>query len=102
MAAICLTGEHRPYRTERGIFGGIQPKNNFGSNGGWGAWEVAARYSHIDLNDKGVGGGELGDFTFGMNWYLNPNVRFMFNYVHADLEDSGEANIIQSRFQVAF
>ena len=56
----------------------------------------------IDLNDGPIEGGELANITVGLNWYLNPNVRIMFNYVHADIEDSGEADIFQTRFQVDF
>lgn len=108
-ASYFLTGEHRPYDKESGAFKGIKPKKNFGK-GGWGAWEVAARYSHLDLNDRildfdGVvmNDGELRDFTLGLNWYLNPNMRFMWNYVRADLVDNGgDTNIFQMRFQLNF
>ena len=44
-----LTGEHRPYNRALGIFSGIRPKRNFLEDGGWGAWELAARYSYLDL-----------------------------------------------------
>ncbi len=72
-----------------------------------GAWEVGLRYSHIDLNDEGISGGEEDNITVGLNWYLNPNVRMMFNYVNADLEDragipDGDADIFQTRFQIDF
>ena len=97
-----LTGEHRAYKTSNGAFGRIKLDENFNSKGGWGALELAARYSTIDLNDGPIEGGELANITVGLNWYLNPNVRIMFNYVHADIEDSGEADIFQTRFQVDF
>ena len=58
--------------------------------------------SHIDLDDEGVSGGELGDWTLALNWYLNPFTRLMFNYIRADLEDAGDTNIFQARFQVDF
>ncbi len=102
-ASYFLTGEHRPYSTSSGTFGRVKPKKNFlNGEGGLGAWEVAARYSQLDLNDEGIDGGKLGDFTFGLNWYLNPNYRVMFNYVFADLKDVGDTHILQMRFQVAF
>ena len=49
-----------------------------------------------------IQGGELRDFTFGVNWYLNPNTRFMWNYGWAERIDLGSANLFQSRFQVDF
>lgn len=97
-----LTGESRPYRG--GAFSRVRPKSNFGSEGGMGAWEVAARYSSIDLTDGGVNGGELSDITAGLNWYLNPNTRMMVNYVYADASErnEGNASIVQARFQIDF
>ena len=44
----------------------------------------------IDLNDQlatangGAGGKQTVD-TAGLNWYVNCNVRFMFNYLHGDI-----------------
>ena len=97
-----LTGEHRNYSRTNAIFGRVKPKRNFKRGGGLGAWEVAARYSHIDLDDEAIGGGELADWTLAINWYLNPFTRLMFNYIRADLEDAGDTNIFQARFQVDF
>lgn len=51
--AWTLTDEPRPYRVDRGVFEGITPKNNFGRSG-WGAFELAARISTIDLSDGDV------------------------------------------------
>ena len=52
---------------------------------GRGAWEVAYRFSYIDmLDDLTVKGAGLAtDHTFGVNWYLNPYTRLMLNYVHS-------------------
>ncbi len=49
--AYTLTGEVRPYKTDRGIFDGIRPNRNF-DKGGWGAFEIAYRLSGIDLNER--------------------------------------------------
>ena len=72
-------------------------------NGGWGAWELAARYSHINLEDKDVRAdarmgtlpaqmgnpylhaGEQTNYSLGLNWYWNPNIKLMFNYVLAQV-----------------
>jgi phosphate-selective porin len=54
--------------------------------------------------------GEEGrDFTAGVNWYLYPTMRVMFNYVYSivkdrvnPLIDRGRLNIFQMRVQLAF
>jgi phosphate-selective porin OprO/OprP len=63
---------------------------------GWGAWEFKARWSYIDLNDAGITGNRLSDFTFGVNWYLNPNFRVMLDYIHADLDKAAGAGAGES------
>jgi phosphate-selective porin OprO/OprP len=110
-----LTGEHRPYELGNGKFGRVEPKRNFDPpSGDWGAFELAARFSYLDLNDGGIRGGKLWDATAGLNWYLFPNARVMLNYIHADVSDrieqdflttihlSGTGDIVQARFQVDF
>jgi phosphate-selective porin OprO/OprP len=89
-----LTGEHRPYDREKGIHKRLEVNDEFfrlggpgGVRRGLGAWELAARYSTINLNDANIQGNELTDFTFGLNWYLNPYTRMKFNYIRAFLED---------------
>lgn len=92
------TGESRRYSSRRAVFRNVVPKRK------WGAVELAARYSALDLDDAGVAGGKEQDVTFGVNWYLLRNFRLMFNYVHvdADLAGTGEKdrpNIFQFRLQ---
>ena len=53
-----LTGEHRKYSTSKGSFSRVKPKENYKYGAGAGAWEVAARYSQIDLSDSGISGGK--------------------------------------------
>ncbi|MBI2424094.1 MAG: porin [Candidatus Hydrogenedentes bacterium] len=115
-ASYFLTGEHMAYKTDAANFDKIKPKNNFNiKNRTWGAWEVALRYSTIDLDDgplfpwfgfPGVSGGEEDNWTLGLNWYLNPNTKFMFNYVRANSEHvlwgDEDVNVLQTRFQVFF
>jgi phosphate-selective porin OprO/OprP len=106
-----LTGEHRNYGTRSGTFFRLQPEHNFRPReGGWGALELGARFSFIDLNDGAIKGGKETNFTAGLNWYLTRNTRFMFNYVLALVKDrktppavdSGRAHIFQARFQIEF
>ena len=102
-----LTGEHRPYKNSYATFGRLKPKKNFMGNGkGAGAWELALRYTHTDLNSKDIYGGEQGDISFGTNWYLNSATRIMFNYVWTDIDKKdvghGNLNIFEVRFQIDF
>ena len=101
-ASYFLTGEHRPYKTSSGTFDRVRPLANYGKDGGKGAWELAARYSQLDLNGDRIDGGRLRDLTLGLNWYLNPSVRTMWNYVLADPSKGGDVSIFMWRFQVAF
>lgn len=100
-----LTGEHRPYDRKNAVLSRIVPHQNFG-NGCIGAWEVAARWSYLDLNDGGISGGLLNDFTAGLNWYLNRNTKLQLNYVHAFLKTPGlgnsDADIVAMRAQIDF
>ena len=66
--------------------------------GGWGAWELAARYSYVDLNDRfqsgealsadpaAVDGGRQRAYSFGLNWYPNDLMRLMLDYDHVDYD----------------
>lgn len=108
-----MTGESRKYK--KGAFGRVSPKNPVGK-GGWGAWELAARYSSLDLEDGDTLGGEEDNITIGLNWYATKYVRFMANYVMIDAdpvsredtldiaagEDQDEPNIFQLRAQIDF
>jgi phosphate-selective porin OprO/OprP len=101
-----LTGESRPYKAASGVFTRIQPKRSLSlKERGPGAWELAVRYSWLDLNDAGVTGGQLEDITAGVNWYLNPNTRMMFNYIFSQVDRNtfdGDAHIFMGRVQVDF
>ncbi|MFU8815645.1 MAG: OprO/OprP family phosphate-selective porin [Pseudomonadales bacterium] len=76
-----LTGEARGYRN--GVFRGISPASRAG------AWEIAARFSSVDLIDGGFQGGEQENWTLGLNYYASSNVRFMANYIMVDVKNSG-------------
>jgi phosphate-selective porin OprO/OprP len=85
---VFLTGESRSWDTNTMTFKRVIPKRNFlvwdadcgVCNEGWGAWELGARYSYLDLDDKAVRGGHLNSVTLGLNWYWNPNAKLQFNY----------------------
>jgi phosphate-selective porin OprO/OprP len=83
--SFVLTGGDRV--TERGV----RPLHNFDfGNGHLGALQVAARYQ-----------------TLGLNWYLNPNFRYLVNFERIDFDASEIAarqaeNAIAFRAQVSF
>jgi phosphate-selective porin OprO/OprP len=102
-AGYFITGEVKPYKASNSSYDRIKPKKNFDGKGGWGAWEVAARYDELDLNDGDIQGGKQKIFTAGLSWYLNPNTRWMLDWVHAQ-EDNHDIwiNGIEMRFQIDF
>ncbi|MGS0679890.1 OprO/OprP family phosphate-selective porin [Shewanella sp. 125m-7] len=115
-AVYTITGEQWRYSGKKGTFKGVQPSNPI-SAGGWGAWEVAARYDYANFDDvdAGIEGGQKTDYVFGINWYLEDNLKAQFNYVHTQAEYVApytdingvvlydqDANIIQARLQFAF
>jgi len=94
-----ITGESRSYNIADGSFRRIKPKRSKG------AWEAGMRFSSLDLNDRTVRGGEENNLTIGLNWYPNRNMRFMANYIAADVarqNDKQRINIIQFRSQIVF
>jgi phosphate-selective porin OprO/OprP len=112
-ASYFLTGEHRPYMIEDGEFDRVVPKT------GIGAWEVAARWSTMDLNDTspgvGIKGGRGTNVTVGLNWHINANFKWMLDYVHVSNDDNAKPdvgvapfttgdkfNIFQTRLSLAF
>ena len=113
-ASYFLTGEQRKYKRTAGTFSDrVIPFENFfrvrAEDGnvytGIGAWEVAYRCSYVDLNSVGVTGGNATDHTFGLNWYLNPYARLMFNYINSDLRrfgTTGNMSIFATRAQIDF
>jgi phosphate-selective porin OprO/OprP len=98
-----LTGEQRPYRRSQGLFGRVRLKTRFDwTRRTWGAWEIAARYSYLDLEDDDILGGRLNDVTLGLNWYVYPTVRIMANFVRAHIAGDGTSNLFEMRLQIDF
>ncbi len=114
-ASYFLTGEHRVMSRE-GIVrpGRNKPFENFfrvrtedGSiETSKGAWELAYRCSYVNLSNAGIHGGRVVDHTFGLNWYLNPYTRLMFNYIHSEVTDRapgpGVLDAYMTRAQIDF
>lgn len=107
-ASYLLTGEDASFK-------GVKPKNDFDlDKGGWGAWELVARYSEINLDSdtfKDANGAYKRDandssfsntnsaysdlsksaksaktWTAGVNWYLNTNAKISLNYAQTSFD----------------
>jgi len=120
--AWAITGEHHGWTNANGGFVGLKPAKPFDrAKGTWGAWEIAARYSVLDLDDHagvfgaaapagGIRGGEQKITTVGLNWYPNSVVRFLLDYQWADVKRLNAAganigedlNVVSFRTQYAF
>ncbi|MEE9350567.1 MAG: porin [Flavobacteriaceae bacterium] len=86
-----ITGESRAYK--KGAFSRVKVKNNFSfKDKTYGAVELVARYSVMDFNGYDVDDTSndniaISNITAGLNWYLNPNTRIMYNYVNGEFND---------------
>ena len=76
-AGWALTGERRDYSAAKeAVFTKLKPSQPFEWNGaGWGAWEVALRYSGLNLNDGSTPRGKQESITGGLTWYPDNNWR---------------------------
>lgn len=98
--AYMLTGEHMAWNRDLGILDGVTPFENFflvdrlcgGTGSGWGAWQVAAKYSYLDATDGDILGGVGHNGTLGLVWYFNENAKLQFNWEHGWITDSGDLN----------
>jgi phosphate-selective porin OprO/OprP len=118
--AYFLTGEHMPWDRETGQLDRPVPFENFflvdtcrdGVRGGWGAWQVAARWSYGDLSDDGIRGGIGENLTLALSWLWNPWAKMQFNYIYGNIHDNalnaaggidfGDYHILGTRFMVDF
>lgn len=118
-AGWVLTGERRKYNTATAAFDAPPVDKPFDlKKGTWGAWELAARYSTLDLNyaenstlaANRVRGGEQDIWALGVNWFPNSAVKFMLDYSRVSIDRLNAAGLrldqdfqtINLRSQVAF
>ncbi|MCE9633608.1 MAG: OprO/OprP family phosphate-selective porin [Methylophilales bacterium] len=116
---------------EDASFKGVKPKNAFDlDNGGWGAWELVARYSELNLDEdtfknaantafattyasRITSATSASSWTAGVNWYLNPEVKLALDYEQTSFEAGGggtatnpidrkDERAVLGRFQIAF
>jgi phosphate-selective porin OprO/OprP len=97
-ASWFLTGEMAHYRDGKFIRPNVHRER--------GAWELAARFSSVDLNDQDVEGGSEKNLSIGVNWYSKTHWRFMGNLIRVSAKDGPYGNqdpwIIQFRSQYYF
>ena len=97
-----LTGESRLYNFQNAGFVGITPIRRK-----YGAWQIALRYSELNLMTGNIAGGRERDITVGLNWFPIQEITCKFNYVRARMNpnSSGEnqvANMYVLRLQIIF
>jgi phosphate-selective porin OprO/OprP len=96
--AWTLTGERRRWNAANGGFTGVRPEKPFNlETGDWGAWEIAARYSFLDLNENegalgtasllgAVRGGTQEVVSLGLSWTPNAVIRFILQGQHIRID----------------
>jgi phosphate-selective porin OprO/OprP len=104
---VVLTGEAHPYNIERAAWGRPRPDHPFSlAEGGIGAWEIAARYSTVDLNSNvvpgvsqnvigGIYGGKQQVGAVALDWYPNDWIRFMLQFQYVDVNKLNSAGKVQ-------
>ncbi|PPE72993.1 porin [Solimonas fluminis] len=94
-ASYMLTGESKPYDAKKAVFKSPKP------NGAMGAWELKARYDVMEGSEgTGPAAEEISYWIVGANWFVNPNVRFMFEYLQGNVSPFAGADVEASVFQV--
>lgn len=116
--AYFLTGESMAWDRKTGQLARMSPFENFflvdtphdGIRGGWGAWQIAYRWSHADFSDADILGGVGTSHSFALNWYWTPYSRMQFEVLRGEIDDhapvtgftAGEYTIIGTRFNIDF
>ena len=114
-ASWFLTGDEAAYAA-------FTPRSTFSpTKGGWGAWEIVARYQKIDLDPDAFTGGSASfanpatsagagrDVGVGVNWYLNQNFKWQLNFDVTGFTggntggtDRPDEQVLATRFSLVF
>jgi len=95
-ASWVLTGENN-------TFAGVVPESPFDPKSGhWGAWELAARVSQANLDraafpifsDPTTSAHSALEWSFGLNWWLNKNVRVMTSFSRTTFGGGGGTAVV--------
>jgi phosphate-selective porin OprO and OprP len=82
-ASWIITGETRPYDRTVGYARRVMPTKR------WGAPELVARFSHIDLDGGSVSGGSFDKTYLGINWWATRRWKFGIGWGHTWLDRFG-------------
>jgi phosphate-selective porin OprO/OprP len=106
-AGWVITGEPIPYDFTRAAWTRPKVDHPFSlEEGGIGAWELAARYSTVDLNSNvvpgvpqsvtgGIYGGRQQIAGLALSWYPNDWLRFMLQFEHVDINKLNSTGTVQ-------
>jgi phosphate-selective porin OprO/OprP len=124
-----LTGESAGYNKITGVMDyNVKPFADFFGLGqdkwmcGWGAWELALRWSYLNLAATNVdpanivlpiagpppnpNPGAVNQSTVALNWWWNQYTRVQFNWIHSMLDNNARGfsamDIYAARFQIEF
>jgi len=90
---------------EAASFTGIAPRRPFDLKaGGWGAWQLVARYGQLTIDDAAFQGFSNPNtsasgataWSVGVNWWLNKNVRVLTSFTHTTFDGGGAFNPLDS------
>jgi phosphate-selective porin OprO/OprP len=105
-ASWILTGEVRDYNHKAGLFRPIKIARTVDQNG-WGALELATRFSHTDFSDlpdaSGGDAGKIDIWSLGASWWLSPYLNFTFDYRYQSFDRlgvNGDSHGINSRIMI--
>ena len=103
-ASYVVTGENNTFR-------GVSPRHAFDPfNGEWGALQLAARWSEIDIDDDTFGNfgtsakpaykyadpgksvSKASSWALGANWWLNENIKIMADYEQTHFSGGARSN----------
>jgi len=104
-ASYLLTGEDASFK-------GVKPRQPFETDkGGWGAWELVARYQENNIDSGAFSSGTAAgvvttsryadprnnarsakSWAAGVNWYLNQNVKLAVDFENTSFDGGGNAN----------
>lgn len=86
-----FTGESREYRLKDAKFGGVDPTHTYG------AWQLAARYSALNLDNKDIQGGKEDNISVALSWYPSKQIRWIANYLRANIRQENTAKFPDKR-----
>lgn len=97
-AAYTVLGKPRPWQPNGAVWGAPTPvEGGFNpARGLWGAVEVGARVSEIDLSDKDVRGGRQRVWTTGVSWWPVEPLRVILQYQHVTIRGTAEDRRFQA------